>query len=361
MNGASSRQPTWSRPADRDIIEFLDERGAEYPAIVANRIGMHAPLRRDPLRGTGRTRTPRSGLRRGGLPAHRRRRAGLRERRPVRVNDALRFRPKHRPMNHESYLRAVGLPEFADVPSDSPKRGASLVARPRTPRSRPTPSKSATSTQSPNSVPTEPAASASPTTRTTSHPSADWSTTPSGYATTRTPRAWSPSRRPSTTSPRRRTPTGSASTGAPRTPTGRGVLVKEAYVGEPSRAEFPLTESFAERSNNSSVGLSGEAVLVEDVAEHDGPYYECDDSVRSGSAVPSWPAILSSASSDARPTNPISSPSSACSPSRAPAQRSPIRTSSRHRASRPEEPGTPPRVASETGARTHSTVALLRN
>jgi Mn-dependent DtxR family transcriptional regulator len=43
MNGASSRQPTWSRPADRDIIEFLDERGAEYPAIVANRIGRHAP------------------------------------------------------------------------------------------------------------------------------------------------------------------------------------------------------------------------------------------------------------------------------------------------------------------------------
>lgn len=43
MNGASSRQPTWSRPADRDIIEFLEERGAEYPAIIANRIGMHAP------------------------------------------------------------------------------------------------------------------------------------------------------------------------------------------------------------------------------------------------------------------------------------------------------------------------------
>jgi hypothetical protein len=43
MNEASPRQPTWSRPADRNILEFLDDRGAEYPAIVANRIGMHAP------------------------------------------------------------------------------------------------------------------------------------------------------------------------------------------------------------------------------------------------------------------------------------------------------------------------------
>ena len=43
MNEASSCQPTWSRPADRNILEFLDDTGAEYPAIVANRIGMHAP------------------------------------------------------------------------------------------------------------------------------------------------------------------------------------------------------------------------------------------------------------------------------------------------------------------------------
>ncbi|KAK3273575.1 hypothetical protein CYMTET_18190 [Cymbomonas tetramitiformis] len=38
------------------------------------------------------------------------------------------------------------------------------------------------------------------------------------------------------------------------------VLLKEAYVGRPSRAEFPLTKEFAENSNNSTVGLTG-AVL----------------------------------------------------------------------------------------------------
>jgi len=67
---------------------------------------------------------------------------------------------------------------------------------------------------------------------------------------------------------------------------GEEVLAKEAYVGEPSRAEFPLTESFAERSNNATVGLTGEAVLVDDVAEYDGPYYECDESVRSEFCCP---------------------------------------------------------------------------
>jgi L-methionine (R)-S-oxide reductase len=67
---------------------------------------------------------------------------------------------------------------------------------------------------------------------------------------------------------------------------GEDVLVKEAYVGEHSRAEFPLTESFAERSNNSTVGLTGEAVLVNDVEDYDGPYYECDGSVQSEFCCP---------------------------------------------------------------------------
>jgi len=35
------------------------------------------------------------------------------------------------------------------------------------------------------------------------------------------------------------------------------VLVKLSYVGRPSRAEFPLTNEFAQRSTNSTVGLTG--------------------------------------------------------------------------------------------------------
>jgi L-methionine (R)-S-oxide reductase len=43
------------------------------------------------------------------------------------------------------------------------------------------------------------------------------------------------------------------------------VLVKLAYVGRPSRAEFPLTKEFAERSTNSTVGLTGRATVIDDV------------------------------------------------------------------------------------------------
>lgn len=43
MEDAASRQPAWSRPADRAVVEFLAEHGPEYPAIVANRTGQHAP------------------------------------------------------------------------------------------------------------------------------------------------------------------------------------------------------------------------------------------------------------------------------------------------------------------------------
>jgi len=35
------------RPADDAILEFMRDRRAEYPAIVANRIGMHAPYVED--------------------------------------------------------------------------------------------------------------------------------------------------------------------------------------------------------------------------------------------------------------------------------------------------------------------------
>ena len=67
------------------------------------------------------------------------------------------------------------------------------------------------------------------------------------------------------------------------------VLVKLAYVGRPSRAEFPLTTEFAERSTNSTVGLTGRATVIEDVSRHveaGGGFYICDDGVQSEACVP---------------------------------------------------------------------------
>ena len=66
-------------------------------------------------------------------------------------------------------------------------------------------------------------------------------------------------------------------------------LVKLAYVGRPSRAEFPLTPEFAERSTNSTVGLTGRATVIDDVAKHveaGGGFYVCDDGVQSEACVP---------------------------------------------------------------------------
>lgn len=67
---------------------------------------------------------------------------------------------------------------------------------------------------------------------------------------------------------------------------GEEILVKEAYTGVFSRAEFPLTQEFAQKSNNSTVGLSGKAVLIADVFAHAGPYYKCDGKVRSECCAP---------------------------------------------------------------------------
>ena len=67
------------------------------------------------------------------------------------------------------------------------------------------------------------------------------------------------------------------------------VLVKLSYVGRPSRAEFPLTREFAERSTNSTVGLTGRATVIEDVSRHveaGGGFYVCDDGVQSEACVP---------------------------------------------------------------------------
>lgn len=69
-------------------------------------------------------------------------------------------------------------------------------------------------------------------------------------------------------------------------PQGELVLVKESYQGLFSRPEFPLTEEFARKSNNSTVGLTGKAIVIQSVAEHAGPYYQCDGAVNSEFCVP---------------------------------------------------------------------------
>lgn len=71
-------------------------------------------------------------------------------------------------------------------------------------------------------------------------------------------------------------------------PSGKA-LVKLSAKGNPSRAEFPLTEDFAKRSNNVAVALSGSPRVIVDVHEHakaGGAYYECDPKVRSEACVP---------------------------------------------------------------------------
>ena len=67
------------------------------------------------------------------------------------------------------------------------------------------------------------------------------------------------------------------------------VLVKVAYVGRPSRAEFPLTQEFAQRSTNSTVGLTGRSTVIDDVGKYveaGGGFYVCDDGVQSEACVP---------------------------------------------------------------------------
>lgn len=70
---------------------------------------------------------------------------------------------------------------------------------------------------------------------------------------------------------------------------GLPVLVKLAYVGRPSRAEFPLTPEFAAGSTNSTVGLTGRALVIDDVRRHvesGGGFYVCDGDVRSEACLP---------------------------------------------------------------------------
>lgn len=70
---------------------------------------------------------------------------------------------------------------------------------------------------------------------------------------------------------------------------GEPVLVKLSYVGRASRAEFPLTAEFAAGSSNSTVGLTGRALVIDDVAKHveaGGGFYVCDREVQSEACLP---------------------------------------------------------------------------
>jgi len=77
---------------------------------------------------------------------------------------------------------------------------------------------------------------------------------------------------------------------------GGWALIKLAYVGSASRADFPLTEAFAKKSSNSTVGMQNSARIIADTrppaaAEGgggggEGPYYECDAKVRSELCLP---------------------------------------------------------------------------
>ncbi|ALZ74621.1 histidine kinase [Rheinheimera sp. F8] len=72
-------------------------------------------------------------------------------------------------------------------------------------------------------------------------------------------------------------------------PAGETVLVKLAYFGAESRAEFPLTAEFAAISNNSTVGLSGQGRIINDVAVYlaqGGEYYTCDPKVQAEACLP---------------------------------------------------------------------------
>lgn len=72
-------------------------------------------------------------------------------------------------------------------------------------------------------------------------------------------------------------------------PQGETVLVKLSYFGAPSRAEFPLTAEFAAISNNSTVGLTGKARIINDVPaylQQGGEYYTCDPKVLAEACIP---------------------------------------------------------------------------
>jgi putative methionine-R-sulfoxide reductase with GAF domain len=87
------------------------------------------------------------------------------------------------------------------------------------------------------------------------------------------------------------------------------VLVKLAYRGRPSRAEFPLNAEFAKGSTNSTVGLEGSARVIDDVAAYQaegGGFYVCDDQVQSEACLPLFDeagVIIGIIDAEAQPKN----------------------------------------------------------
>jgi L-methionine (R)-S-oxide reductase len=70
-------------------------------------------------------------------------------------------------------------------------------------------------------------------------------------------------------------------------------LVKLAYDGAISRSEYPLTEQYAQISNNVLVGLTGQSKLINNVSEYveqGGAYYTCDPKVQSEACLPIFDA-----------------------------------------------------------------------
>lgn len=70
---------------------------------------------------------------------------------------------------------------------------------------------------------------------------------------------------------------------------GEEALVKLAYFGSPSRAEFPITTEFAAMSNNVSVALNKHGRVLNDIPQYvanGGEYYTCDPKVKSEVCLP---------------------------------------------------------------------------
>jgi L-methionine (R)-S-oxide reductase len=63
-------------------------------------------------------------------------------------------------------------------------------------------------------------------------------------------------------------------------------LVKYAYIGEFSKAEFPVDEENAKKSNNAFVAYYNKDIYIPDVENHTGVYYACDAKVMSELCLP---------------------------------------------------------------------------
>ncbi|QDP00446.1 GAF domain-containing protein [Thalassotalea sp. PS06] len=67
-------------------------------------------------------------------------------------------------------------------------------------------------------------------------------------------------------------------------------LVKYVYNGEMSKAEFPISEEYLQKSINTRVIMEKQHYYIPDVENHDGPYYRCDAKVKSELCCPIFAA-----------------------------------------------------------------------